>query len=105
MLLLCLAAVGVGSLLAALNVAYRDFRYVVGFLVQLWMFGTPTIYMDYVGTEGPGRLTSAIGRGDRRQRSTTGRRRRRSRHPVARSPCHPSPSPTPSPSGTFCARR
>jgi lipopolysaccharide transport system permease protein len=45
--LLLLAAVGVGSLLAALNVAYRDFRYVVGFLIQLWMFGTPTIYMVY----------------------------------------------------------
>jgi lipopolysaccharide transport system permease protein len=45
--LLVLAAVGVGSLLAALNVSYRDFRYVVGFLVQLWMFGTPTIYMVY----------------------------------------------------------
>lgn len=41
-----LAATGVGTLLAALNVAYRDFRYVVPFLVQLWMFATPTIYMD-----------------------------------------------------------
>jgi lipopolysaccharide transport system permease protein len=41
-----LAAAGVGTLLAALNVAYRDFRYVVPFLVQLWMFATPTIYMD-----------------------------------------------------------
>lgn len=51
LLLLVLAAVGVGSLLAALNVSYRDFRYVVGFLVQLWMFSTPTIYLDYVGTE------------------------------------------------------
>ena len=50
-LLLGLAAVGAGSLLAALNVSYRDFRYVVGFLMQLWMFATPTIYMDYVATE------------------------------------------------------
>lgn len=41
-----LAAAGVGTLLAALNVAYRDFRYVVPFMVQLWMFATPTIYMD-----------------------------------------------------------
>jgi lipopolysaccharide transport system permease protein len=41
-----LAAAGIGTLLAALNVAYRDFRYVVPFLVQLWMFATPTIYMD-----------------------------------------------------------
>jgi lipopolysaccharide transport system permease protein len=43
---LALAATGVGTLLAALNVAYRDFRYVVPFLVQLWMFATPSIYMD-----------------------------------------------------------
>lgn len=41
-----LTALGVGTLLAALNVAYRDFRYVIGFLVQIWMFATPTIYMQ-----------------------------------------------------------
>lgn len=40
------AAMGVGSLLAALNVTYRDFRYVIPFLVQLWMFATPTVYMQ-----------------------------------------------------------
>jgi lipopolysaccharide transport system permease protein len=40
-----LAALGVGALLAALNVAYRDFRYVIPFLVQLWMFATPSVYM------------------------------------------------------------
>ncbi|MGA8350785.1 MAG: ABC transporter permease [Isosphaeraceae bacterium] len=43
---LFIAAVGMGSLLAALNVAYRDFRYVIPFMVQLWMFCTPTIYMQ-----------------------------------------------------------
>lgn len=42
---LFLAAVGIGSLLAALNVSYRDFRYVIPFMIQLWMFCTPTIYM------------------------------------------------------------
>lgn len=42
---LVMAALGVGTLLAALTVAYRDFRYVLSFLVQLWMFATPTIYM------------------------------------------------------------
>jgi lipopolysaccharide transport system permease protein len=48
LLLACffLAAAGVGTMLAAMNVAYRDFRYVVPFMVQLWMFATPTIYMD-----------------------------------------------------------
>lgn len=43
---LTLAALGVGIMLSALTVAYRDFRYVVPFLVQLWMFATPTIYMQ-----------------------------------------------------------
>lgn len=45
-ILIMLAAAGVGTLLAALNVAYRDFRYVIPFLVQLWMFATPSIYLD-----------------------------------------------------------
>jgi lipopolysaccharide transport system permease protein len=39
-------ALGVGTLLAALTVAYRDFRYVLTFLVQLWMFATPSIYLN-----------------------------------------------------------
>jgi lipopolysaccharide transport system permease protein len=55
MLLMLLAAAGVGTLLAALNVAYRDFRYVVPFLIQVWMFATPTIYMD-PQANGAGRL-------------------------------------------------
>jgi lipopolysaccharide transport system permease protein len=33
-------------MLAALNVAYRDFRYIIPFLVQLWMYATPTIYFE-----------------------------------------------------------
>ncbi len=37
-------ALGVGLLLSALTVAYRDFRYVIPFLVQLWMFATPVVY-------------------------------------------------------------
>jgi lipopolysaccharide transport system permease protein len=52
---LLLAAVGIGTLLAALNVAYRDFRYVVPFLVQIWMFATPTIYMN-PAANGVGRM-------------------------------------------------
>lgn len=43
---LLIAATGVGTLLAALTVAYRDFRYVVPFMVQLWMFATPSIYLS-----------------------------------------------------------
>ncbi len=44
--LITLAALGVGTLLSALNVAYRDFRYVIPFLVQIGMFATPTVYMQ-----------------------------------------------------------
>jgi lipopolysaccharide transport system permease protein len=40
------AALGVGTLLCALTVAYRDFRYVVPFMIQLWMFATPCVYME-----------------------------------------------------------
>ena len=39
-----LLAFGVGMLLAALNVKYRDIRYALPFLVQLWLFGSPVIY-------------------------------------------------------------
>lgn len=46
MLGLTAAAFGFGTLLSALTVAYRDFRYVVPFMVQLWMFATPTVFMD-----------------------------------------------------------
>jgi lipopolysaccharide transport system permease protein len=35
-------AVGIG--LAALNVRYRDIRYVLPFLVQLWLFASPVAY-------------------------------------------------------------
>jgi len=38
------AAVGAGSWLAALNVKYRDVRYVVPFLLQLWLFASPVVY-------------------------------------------------------------
>jgi lipopolysaccharide transport system permease protein len=43
---LVLAALGVGTLLSALTVAYRDFRHVIPFMVQLWMFATPAIYLN-----------------------------------------------------------
>jgi lipopolysaccharide transport system permease protein len=37
-------ALGVGLWMSALNVEYRDVRYVVPFLVQIWLFITPVIY-------------------------------------------------------------
>ena len=39
-----LCAVGVGMWLSALNVEYRDIRYVIPFLIQIWMFVSPVIY-------------------------------------------------------------
>jgi lipopolysaccharide transport system permease protein len=43
---IALAGLAFGTGLAALNVRYRDFRYVIPFLVQFWMFATPTVYMQ-----------------------------------------------------------
>lgn len=45
-IVLLITALGIGTLLAALNVMYRDFRYVIPFMVQVWMLATPAIYKD-----------------------------------------------------------
>ena len=37
-------AFGVGTILSALTVSYRDFRFIVPFLIQIWMFLTPVVY-------------------------------------------------------------
>jgi lipopolysaccharide transport system permease protein len=37
-------ALGVGMWMSALNVKYRDIRYALPFIIQLWMFVTPIIY-------------------------------------------------------------
>lgn len=39
-----LLALGVGTWLSALNVKYRDIRYAIPFLIQIWMFVSPIIY-------------------------------------------------------------
>jgi len=39
-----LLALGVGMWLSALNVKYRDVRYAIPFLIQIWMFASPIIY-------------------------------------------------------------
>jgi lipopolysaccharide transport system permease protein len=39
-----MATLGMGAWLAALNVKYRDFRYVIPFLIQVLFFLTPVIY-------------------------------------------------------------
>src|SRR5262245_41088184 len=44
LLLALVASLGVGLWLSALNVKYRDVRYVVPFITQFWMFATPIEY-------------------------------------------------------------
>jgi lipopolysaccharide transport system permease protein len=39
-----LTAVGVGGLLAGVSVRYRDFRYVIPFMIQFWMYISPVVY-------------------------------------------------------------
>lgn len=39
-----LCALGIGIGLSALTATYRDFRFVVPFLLQFWMFATPVVY-------------------------------------------------------------
>lgn len=44
LLLAMITALGVGLWLSALNVRYRDIRYIVPFLLNFWMFATPVVY-------------------------------------------------------------
>ena len=37
-------AAAAGTLFSALIVSYRDFRYVITFVVQIWLFATPVLY-------------------------------------------------------------
>jgi lipopolysaccharide transport system permease protein len=43
-LIAVLLALGVGMWMSGLNVKYRDVRFALPFLVQLWMFASPVIY-------------------------------------------------------------
>ena len=43
-LIVALGTLGVGCWLGALNVKYRDFRYVIPFLIQVLFFASPVIY-------------------------------------------------------------
>lgn len=44
LVLAIVTALGVGLWLSALNIEYRDVRYVVPFLTQFWLFATPIAY-------------------------------------------------------------
>ena len=53
------AALGVTAGLSALNVRYRDVRYVIPFAIQMWLFATPIAYPSSLIDE-PWRTLSAI---------------------------------------------
>jgi lipopolysaccharide transport system permease protein len=59
LLLTLVTALGVGLWLSALNVQYRDVRYAVPFLVQIWLFATPIAYPSSLLPE-PWRAVYAI---------------------------------------------
>ena len=41
---LMMVSIGLGGWLAAVTVSYRDFRYVIPYMLQVWMYLTPVIY-------------------------------------------------------------
>jgi lipopolysaccharide transport system permease protein len=45
------AALSVGIWLSALNVQFRDIRYTLPFLTQIWMFATPVVYSSHLVPE------------------------------------------------------
>jgi lipopolysaccharide transport system permease protein len=57
---LIVLAMAIGTLLAALTVEYRDFRHLVPFMMQLWMFMTPAIYLQTGLTAGSRTETLAM---------------------------------------------
>lgn len=44
LLLAFITSFGVGLWLSAMNVQFRDVRYIVPFLIQFWLFATPIVY-------------------------------------------------------------
>jgi lipopolysaccharide transport system permease protein len=58
-LIMIATALGVTAGLSALNVRYRDVRYVIPFAIQMWLFATPIAYPSSLIAE-PWRTLSAI---------------------------------------------
>ncbi|MCB9162660.1 MAG: ABC transporter permease [Caldilineaceae bacterium] len=59
LLLALVTSLGAGLWLSAMNVQFRDVRYVVPFLVQLWLFATPIAYPSSIIPE-PWRTLYAV---------------------------------------------
>lgn len=51
LLIAVVSCIGIGLWISAINARYRDFRYIVPFFVQLWLFVTPVIYPSSLVTE------------------------------------------------------
>jgi lipopolysaccharide transport system permease protein len=58
-LIMVAAGLGVTAALSAVNVRYRDVRYVIPFAIQMWLFATPVAYPSSLIGE-PWRTLSAI---------------------------------------------
>jgi lipopolysaccharide transport system permease protein len=58
-LITVMTALGAGAGLSAINVRYRDVRYVVPFATQIWLFVTPIVYANSALSQ-PLRTLSAI---------------------------------------------
>ena len=87
-----MTALGAGAGLSAINVRYRDVRYVIPFAIQIWLFVTPIVYPSSALSEP---LADALGDqpdGRRRRRLPLGGARHRQR-PLG--PDRGSPSPPP----------
>lgn len=44
LILTCVTSLGIGMWFAALNVQFRDVKYTIAFLTQVWLFSTPIAY-------------------------------------------------------------
>lgn len=44
LLQMALLSFGLGILLSSLTTKYKDLKFAMGFLIQLWMYGTPVVY-------------------------------------------------------------
>ncbi|MGB8703256.1 MAG: ABC transporter permease, partial [Thermosynechococcaceae cyanobacterium] len=51
MILTMVLAAGIGMMLAALNVRYRDFQYTIPFLLQVWLYASPVVYSSQIVPE------------------------------------------------------
>lgn len=54
-----ITSLSVGLWLSALNVKYRDFQYTIPFLIQIWLFASPVVYIPALFSPKSGRFSMA----------------------------------------------